>query len=802
MSLFCGVSAAKSRVVEHPRTIFYSVIQPLRVETTSEYTVLDVRVRYVPGWWVCLSSQSELRECGGDRTFRLLRAEGYPLDSTYHLPQTTGEIDARLFFEPVPEDVVKVDYMHSGADAGWVRGQIWGLSLQDGCPFPDFARGNWMTTDGKNRWIWGFHDDFAIYDNRFWRYLKIEPSGRKAFRMTLESGGDELALTVRTSGDDGIKVETEGAGAGVYRRGFMETPGTCRWTYDPERYRDKLYEPGKAVLKGYLKGYDPRLGFRTMTFRTEDFADTKNDASHLIEIDENGCFEASVELDVPQKSYLSSKVFSDYVLLIPGDTLLCYYDLGEKMNPREQAIPSDRTRFMGGPGAEYEHARMLAFRSLPGRSEPGIDNIWQYVRQCVEEKQGDRLKEITFDRIGRCRDSLARFFDRYTALSDYTRDLLVTEALYSNYMLLMDFQRHWYLSQYTRPAFFDENGVLKVDWQPLEPEFLDFMTPEWFDNPLSITSSNFSSFVGCFGCSDYLSEWVILQSFCTRSVQELFTEYVRQREQLPPATLDSLEVFRVGLKPFEDSLFMPDIEDVAPEVKKLIDRYGKGFMRERNCLVYDRAADTLRHWGIERSLVFDYALARSLNFRREMCSPEDLLPEVGQALTHVRTPFVAAKIADLYASEKMKAAETSVKPSGLDTDNPCDVAFAEMIAPYAGNVLFIDFWATGCGPCRLGMIRQKPIVEKSKDKKIKFLYVTCESSSPLGAYNKFLSEAGIGGEHIRLDDDRWNMLSAKFGFTAIPYCLIVDKEGNIVETNGNKYMIDELKQKLFELESR
>ena len=74
MSLLCGVSAAKSRVVEHPRTIFYSVIQPLRVETTSEYTVLDVRVRYVPGWWVCLSSQSELRECGGDRTFRLLRA--------------------------------------------------------------------------------------------------------------------------------------------------------------------------------------------------------------------------------------------------------------------------------------------------------------------------------------------------------------------------------------------------------------------------------------------------------------------------------------------------------------------------------------------------------------------------------------------------------------------------------------------------------------------------------------------------------------------------------------------------------
>ncbi len=802
MSLLCGVSAAKNRVVEHPRAIFYSIVQPLRVETTSEYTVLDVRVRYVPGWRVKLSSQSELRECGGDRSFRLLRAEGYPLDSAYHLPQVTGEIEARLFFEPVPEDVAKVDYLHSGADAGWVQGQIWGLALQDECPLPYFARGNWLTTDGKNRWVWGFHDDLAIYDNRFWRYLKVEPSGKKAFRMTLESDGDELSLTVRASGDGGIKVETEGAGSGVYRRGFMETPGACRWTYEPERYRDKLYEPGKAVLKGYLKGYDPRLGFRTMTFRTRDFTNPEDNVSHLIEIDENGCFEASVELDVPQKSYLSSTVFSDYVLLIPGDTLLCYYDLGEKMNPREQAVPSDRTRFMGGKGAEYEHARMFAFRSLPGRSEPGIDDIGQYVRQCVEEKQGDRLKEIVFDRIGRCRDSLARFFDRYTALSDYTRDLLVTEALYSNYMLLVEYQMLWDLSQYTSPVFFDENGELQVEWQPLEPEFLDFMTPEWFDNPLSVTSSDFRSFINRSGCSDYLSGWVTLQNFCARSVQELFTEYVRQREQLPSATLDSLEVFRVGLKQLEDGLFVPDVENVAPEVKELMDRYGKGFMRERNCLVYDRAADTLCHWGIEKSLMFDYALLSALNFRKKMCSPEELLPEVGQALTHVRTPAVAARIAELYASEKMKAAEISVKPSGLDTDDPCDAAFAEMIAPYAGNVLFIDFWATGCGPCRQGMIRQKPIVEKSKDKKIKFLYVTGESSSPLGAYNKFLSEAGIGGEHIRLDDDRWNMLSAKFGITAIPYSLIVDKEGNVVETDCIRYTIDELKQKLFDLEAR
>ena len=580
-------------------------------------------------------------------------------------------------------------------------------------------------------------------------------------------------------------------------------PGACRWTYEPERYRDKLYEPGKAVLKGYLKGYDPRLGFRTMTFRTRDFTNPEDNVSHLIEIDENGCFEASVELDVPQKSYLSSTVFSDYVLLIPGDTLLCYYDLGEKMNPREQAVPSDRTRFMGGKGAEYEHARMFAFRSLPGRSEPGIDDIGQYVRQCVEEKQGDRLKEIVFDRIGRCRDSLARFFDRYTALSDYTRDLLVTEALYSNYMLLVEYQMLWDLSQYTSPVFFDENGELQVEWQPLEPEFLDFMTPEWFDNPLSVTSSDFRSFINRSGMFGLFVRMGHLAEFLC---------------QIGPGTFHGV-CPAAGTVAVGDARFSRSVSGRTQAARRRSIRArcrecctrGQGIdgsLRQRvhagNAIVLSTTGRPIRFvtGGSKKSLMFDYALLSALNFRKKMCSPEELLPEVGQALTHVRTPAVAARIAELYASEKMKAAEISVKPSGLDTDDPCDAAFAEMIAPYAGNVLFIDFWATGCGPCRQGMIRQKPIVEKSKDKKIKFLYVTGESSSPLGAYNKFLSEAGIGGEHIRLDDDRWNMLSAKFGITAIPYSLIVDKEGNVVETDCIRYTIDELKQKLFDLEAR
>ena len=82
------------------------------------------------------------------------------------------------------------------------------------------------------------------------------------------------------------------------------------------------------------------------------------------------------------------------------------------------------------------------------------------------------------------------------------------------------------------------------------------------------------------------------------------------------------------------------------------------------------------------------------------------------------------------------------------------------------------------------MIAAKPVVEELKDLKIKFLYITDESQSPVEAYDRFLTENGIGGEHIRVTRDQWNLLKAKFDIGGIPHYAVVDKQGRIVDNNG------------------
>ena len=42
---------------------------------------------------------------------------------------------------------------------------------------------------------------------------------------------------------------------------------------------------------------------------------------------------------------------------------------------------------------------------------------------------------------------------------------------------------------------------------------------------------------------------------------------------------------------------------------------------------------------------------------------------------------------------------------------PGDSLFQSLKDKYAGNVIYMDFWGIGCGPCRMGMLQQRTLVE-------------------------------------------------------------------------------------------
>ncbi|MDE5586607.1 MAG: hypothetical protein K2I92_09805, partial [Muribaculaceae bacterium] len=105
----------------------------------------------------------------------------------------------------------------------------------------------------------------------------------------------------------------------------------------------------------------------------------------------------------------------------------------------------------------------------------------------------------------------------------------------------------------------------------------------------------------------------------------------------------------------------------------------------------------------------------------------------------------------------------------------------KIIGPYSGNVLFLDFWGIHCGPCRGGMIGQKPMIAEYADKPFKALYIA-NADEDIESCKKWLRKEEIGGEHIFVNGDDWDRLRALFNFSGIPFGVIIDENSNVLET--------------------
>lgn len=136
---------------------------------------------------------------------------------------------------------------------------------------------------------------------------------------------------------------------------------------------------------------------------------------------------------------------------------------------------------------------------------------------------------------------------------------------------------------------------------------------------------------------------------------------------------------------------------------------------------------------------------------------------------------------------KEKIEENKTKTGYVINDTPevkSDKIFDAIISKYKGKLVFVDFWATWCSPCRSGIEKIKPLKEELKNKKIAFVYIT-NPSSPEELWNMMVPD--IHGEHYRLKQDEWNYLSAKFNISGIPRYILIDKDGSVINDNVRFY---------------
>lgn len=134
--------------------------------------------------------------------------------------------------------------------------------------------------------------------------------------------------------------------------------------------------------------------------------------------------------------------------------------------------------------------------------------------------------------------------------------------------------------------------------------------------------------------------------------------------------------------------------------------------------------------------------------------------------------------------KKYKKLSESHKISSNSQIKKTDGGLKEILNDFKGALLYVDLWASWCGPCVKEMPASKELQKKFKDKDVKFLFISIDEDED--CWKKAISLYEIPGIHYRLDKEKRSDLVDKLISKGVPHYLIVGRDGEIIDADAKR----------------
>jgi len=559
-------------------------------------------------------------------------------------------------------------------------------------------------------------------------------------------------------------------------------------------------------LIGYIKGYDVRLGFKTGIIYTRSNI-TREDYPVVIEIHPDGRFEGDIPLTNAAYTYF---VFNKQVInfyIEPEQTIAMILDWDEFLYAdRMRKTPHKFKNIMfKGPLAKINED-LLGFDPNPFDYKSFNGKMKTLSPQAFKDEEAIDYKKS--------QDNLTAYL-KNNSISDKASVLLKNKIDLEHANHLFDFEsdRGYYAKQDTT------NQVLKI---PVENNYYDFLKDLDLNDQSLLAVDDFSTFVNRLEFSKPIL--IYPKSNASRfKPEKTFDEYLKDEkivvtendkalaETNKNKTFTSLAAYQEFEKQFSESYR----NGLKAYNKKYIEPFNKS-ESEKISMEKWRLRDSIvkNVFHLEKNLVYEVIKIRALDFEIQRSNSENAhnyWNELQKDITHPFLKEEGERIVDklfpvnsfenklskdnLNHKAKINATAFSNKlPEGKATD-----IFKNIINSHKGKILFIDFWATSCGPCVATIKKMKETRKEYKNNEnFEFVFITDESQSPVESYDKFVKEQEL--ENIyRLSSDDYNRLRQLFKFNGIPRYVVIDKKGEVVNDkfpmHNFNYLLDGILEK-------
>ena len=125
---------------------------------------------------------------------------------------------------------------------------------------------------------------------------------------------------------------------------------------------------------------------------------------------------------------------------------------------------------------------------------------------------------------------------------------------------------------------------------------------------------------------------------------------------------------------------------------------------------------------------------------------------------------------------------------------------AHNLSDFKGKVVLVDFWFTGCSPCKAEMPHLEKIARDMQGQEITFISISVDTGDDfVKAWKEFVAKKGDETLNLLLPDGFKSPLMEKYLIKGVPRILIIDKDGTIVDAYARRPSDPKLRKQLEEL---
>ena len=102
------------------------------------------------------------------------------------------------------------------------------------------------------------------------------------------------------------------------------------------------------------------------------------------------------------------------------------------------------------------------------------------------------------------------------------------------------------------------------------------------------------------------------------------------------------------------------------------------------------------------------------------------------------------------------------------------------LADLKGKYVYVDVWATWCGPCKAEIPSLKKVEKNYHGKNIEFVSISIDKASDKETWKNMIQEKELGGIQLFAEADWKSKFATDYAIDGIPRFILIDPDGNIV----------------------